>query len=480
MAFKIGNRDQQTFLPPVIDDYISPQDPVRVYDAFVDALDFHELGISLVPKAGSESYEPSRMLKLIIYGYSYGDRTSRLLERACRHNLSFIWLMGNLKPDDRTIGRFRSDHKEAIKKVLKQCARMCIDMNLIDGNTLFFDGSKFRANASIDNTFSQEQLEKELKRIEQHIDALVDESEQADQNEEHLPSLVETKEKIIGQQQLAERLKQCLTKIKADECSSANIVDPDAVIAKSRQGTHAVHNVQCVTDEKHGLIVHAEAVSEPNDNHQLVPQMKQAAETIGHQPENVCSDAGFSNPSETKDIDASITVIMPSPKQAYDDKQPEPPTPSPFDKSHFEYKKEQDEYCCPAGNRLTHQGVDPDRPHRHMYQAKSSDCRRCQNFGTCTTNKNGRKIIRSEYEDIIKRQEAVYQSDHGQEIYKLRKQKVEHPFGHMKWNLHAGQFLLRGLPKVNAEVSILATCFNIARMITIIGTTPLIAHLRCL
>ena len=65
MAFKIGNREQQTFFPAVIDDYVSSQDPVRVYNAFVDALDFHQLGISLIPKAGAERYDPVRMIKLL-------------------------------------------------------------------------------------------------------------------------------------------------------------------------------------------------------------------------------------------------------------------------------------------------------------------------------------------------------------------------------------------------------------------------------
>ena len=120
MAYKIGNKMQQTFLPNIIDDYVDPQDPVRVYDAFVDALDFHSLGIPIEPQPGADEYYPKQMLKLIIYGYSYGIRSSRKLERACYHNLSFKWLMNNLKPDYRTIARFRSDHKEAIKKVLKR------------------------------------------------------------------------------------------------------------------------------------------------------------------------------------------------------------------------------------------------------------------------------------------------------------------------------------------------------------------------
>lgn len=82
MAYKCGNKMQTTFLLPIIDDYVTAKDPVRVYDAFVDSLDLKSLGISLIPEKGAEEYHPKTMLKLLIYGYSYGIRSGRKLERA--------------------------------------------------------------------------------------------------------------------------------------------------------------------------------------------------------------------------------------------------------------------------------------------------------------------------------------------------------------------------------------------------------------
>lgn len=478
MAFKMNDRNQQTFLPTVIDNYVGSQDPVRVYDAFVNALDFHKLGICMTPNAGAERYEPKQMVKLIIYGYSYGIRSSRQLERACYHNLSFIWLMADLKPDYRTIARFRSDHKDALKKVFKQCVRMCVDMDLVDGNTLFFDGSKFRANASSKNTLSRTHLEKELKQVEDHIDNLIDESERIDQSENGQSSLVEAKKDLKDKERLASQIKQCLSKINETECPSANITDPDSTNAKTRQGAHAVHNVQFSIEQKHGLIVQADSVSDPNDNNQLPRQLEQAMDNIGYKPQNVCSDAGYFSPEAVQKIDKDITVIMPSPQQAHEDKTKQKIPRGPFDKTHFTYDKEHDEFICHNGKSLIHEGVDTNRPHRHIYRAKGTDCRACSYWETCTTSKNGRRVTRSEYEDIIKRQEEIYKSEHGQTIYRFRKQKAEHPFGHIKRNLNAGQFLLRGREKVNAEVNILATCFNITRMITIVGITQLIANFR--
>ena len=81
-------------------------------------------------------------------------------------------------------------------------------------------------------------------------------------------------------------------------------------------------------------------------------------------------------------------------------------------------------------------------------------------------------------EAVIEKREEIYQKEENQEIYKLRKEKAELPFGHMKRNLGAGQFMLRGRKGVNAGLSILSTCFNIARMITIIGIPMLITKLN--
>ncbi len=92
MAYKYGNREQITFLPDCIENYVTEADPVRAYDAFIDALDLGELGLNLDDsQLGPSSYNPVTMLKILVYGYSYGWRSSRKLERALYHNLSFMW-----------------------------------------------------------------------------------------------------------------------------------------------------------------------------------------------------------------------------------------------------------------------------------------------------------------------------------------------------------------------------------------------------
>ena len=80
-------------------------------------------------------------------------------------------------------------------------------------------------------------------------------------------------------------------------------------------------------------------------------------------------------------------------------------------------------------------------------------------------------------EELVQKLEAQYEQPESQEVYKLRKQKAELPFGHIKHNLKVSGFYLRVLDGVKAETSILSSCFNIARMISIIGVIGLIARL---
>ncbi|GAG51559.1 unnamed protein product, partial [marine sediment metagenome] len=170
MAYRYGDRQQKTLFPQSIDEYIPQVAPVRAYDVFVDSLDFNKLGINIEPhKVGCPQYAPKIMLKLLLYGYSYGVRSSRKLEREAHYNLSFIWLTGGLKPDHKTIAEFRKNNKDSLRKVLKQCARLCVKLDLIEGNTLFVDGTKIRANASIKNSWTKERCSRHLKKIDKRI-----------------------------------------------------------------------------------------------------------------------------------------------------------------------------------------------------------------------------------------------------------------------------------------------------------------------
>ena len=114
MAYRYGHRYQIKLLPQSIEQYVAEDDPVRAYDAFVEALDFNELGIDINPnKVGNSTYDPKAMLKLLVYGYSYGIKSSRKLERETHHNLSFIWLRGTPRECS---GPWAADYESGLPK----------------------------------------------------------------------------------------------------------------------------------------------------------------------------------------------------------------------------------------------------------------------------------------------------------------------------------------------------------------------------
>ena len=120
---------------------------MRVVDAFVDALDLGSLGFGgVVPEeTGRPSYHPATILKIYIYGYLNQVQSSRGLERECRRNLELIWLRGRLAPDFKTIADFRRDNGPAIRKVCQRFVALCRGLDLLDGNIVAIDGSKFKA-----------------------------------------------------------------------------------------------------------------------------------------------------------------------------------------------------------------------------------------------------------------------------------------------------------------------------------------------
>ena len=176
-----------------------------------------------------------------------------------------MWLMGGLKPDHKTVANFRKDIKEALKKVIKQGARLCIKLGLIEGNTLFVDGRKIRGNASIKNTWTQEKGERYLKDIDQRIEFILAACEHVDKGEENQQSLVTLREDIKDKEGLKTGVRQILEELEREGKKSTNITDPECTRINSIQGSHAGYSAQLVVDEKHSFVVQSDVVSENND-----------------------------------------------------------------------------------------------------------------------------------------------------------------------------------------------------------------------
>lgn len=481
MAYIYGQRSQRMLFPASIDEYLPEDDPVRIYDAFLNELDFAKLGISLDPyKGGPDEYDPKTMLKIIVYGYSVSVRSSRKLELSCHRDIAFVWLTGNLAPDYRTIARFRKEHSGAIRHVLREVVRLCIKWDLVEGNALFVDSTAMEADASFRKTFTPKNIKERLTRIDARIDNLLQETARLDQEQENLGSLVKVKKELLNLENIRADVKKVENELKDASIKELNTTDRDCVRIKSAGHCRAGYKAQNVVDGKNGLIVTSEVVASASDMHQLSTQVENACEVLGKKPETVVSDSGYACIEDTTKIPDSIVVVMPSQQQVNKERTANKDINAhAFTKDKFIYNADNDSYTCPAGQMLSFRfvSVRPDGQKLKNYRSTAAVCNACEYFGRCTNNPQGRKITRHELEHIREQMDTIYQSPFGQNIYKRRKMLSELPHAHIKHNAGFRRFLLRGLQGVNAEFSLSAVAYNITRMITILGAAEFLAKL---
>jgi len=476
MAYRTGvKRSQMILFPESLDEYVGPEDPVRAYDYIIGTLDLQEIGIETdEKKVGNPQYPPRTMLKLYVYGYACGIRSSRQLERATHQNLSFIWLMENLKPDHKTIAEFRRKHKLALIQALRKFAFFCLKAGLIEGNTLFVDGTKLRANAGRCRNHTQEWYQEKYQEVKKRIGEIMTEHERTDQVEEPLGSFVRMETDLSQAKKLEAIYAQAIQEFDRYESSDVkpkvptiNMTDPECALMKSTQGSHASYNIQAVVDDKNGLIANVDVVNEVNDRRQFSRQIHGAEEVLGKSCQYACADTGYSNTEDLRKVQSeTTTVIVPFQKE------PLRGNVQGFSKSDFPYDAEHDVYQCPQAHRLSYVYA-KEKGKKLVYRI--TDCRlchRCPSWGTCTNSKEGRSIVRLLHETEREQFERQYQTPELQEIYQRRKARVEHPFGHIKQNLKTTYFLIRGRLGALAEISLAALCFNIRRILTIFGGTP--------
>ena len=206
-----SDRGQMTLLPECLDDWIDENNPVRVIDAFVEALDLGELGFAGVEPetTGRPSYHPSVLLKLYIYGYLNRVQSSRRLERESGRNFEVMWLLGRLVPDHKTIADFR-DNGVAIRRVCARFVELCREMGLLATASVAIDGSKFKAVNNRDRNFTRAKVERRRAQLEESVARYLSQLDTADRQEPSEALAAKTthlKEKLARLGEEMERLK---------------------------------------------------------------------------------------------------------------------------------------------------------------------------------------------------------------------------------------------------------------------------------
>lgn len=464
------NRYQSTLFPERIDDYIQEDCAIRVIDVFIDRLDLSGLGFKTEPAdTGRPGYNPATILKIFVYGYLNRVHSSRRLESEARRNVELMWLTGRLAPDFKTIADFRKDNGEAIRLVCREFVMLCRKLNLFTQAFVAIDGAKFKAVNTRDKNFTKAKLKRRMQQIDESIDRYLNQIASADRQESEVSTnkSQRLKDKIEILKKEMDRLKKLEVRLLAEPDQQISLTDPDArSMATSGRGTGMVgYNVQTAVDTEHHLIVAHDVTQDGHDRHQLHRMAMQAKEAMDTDELEVVADRGYFKGEEILACDRdNITTYLPRPLTSGSTKK------GLFNKRDFFYRAEDDEYECPAGDRLIWR-FSTEEKGQVIHKYWSSNCPHCSMRKQCTTSQY-RRVARWEYEHVVDALDARLERE--PERMRVRRSTAEHPFGTLKCWMGYTHFLMKTVPKVSTEMSLHVLAYNMKRVINIMGTRKLI------
>lgn len=345
---------QTTLFPDRLDDWIDENNPVRVIDAFADALNLGELGFGgVMPEAtGRPAYHPPVLLKLYILGYLNRVQSSRRLEREARRNVELIWLTGRLVPDHKTIADFRKDNGQALRKVCARFVSLCREIGLFATASVAIDGSKFKAVNNRDRNFTSAKTERRKAQIEESVARYFEQLDTADRQEPLEVLATKTlrmKYKIAKLQGEARRLLKLEAQMLAAPDRQVSTTDPDArSMTTSGRGSGVVgYNVQVAVETEHRLTIAHEVTNVGSDPSQLAAIALQAKAVLQTDRLNAVADRGYFNGEQIlacEQAEIAVTLPKPMPSGAK--------AAGRFGKQDFVYSPDEDAYRCPAGETL--------------------------------------------------------------------------------------------------------------------------------
>ncbi|MET8331793.1 IS1182 family transposase [Streptomyces sp. NPDC005181] len=346
--FRAFDPHQVLLLPPSLDDWL-PQDHLArfVADLVDDVLDLTAIRSDYTEKRGYPPYDPRLTLRLLIYGYTTGVRSSRAIERKCADDIAFRFLAADQAPDFRSISRFRRRHLNALADLFTQSLHLATKLGMVKMGRVALDGTKLEANASKHKAMSygrlvgkEERIEAEIAALETEAASLLADAEATDTAEDQrfgidgkdtdLPAELDRREKRLAKLQTAraqieaeaadkarqhaedkERRRQERAGTSDEQAvtdageaaadtarpkpkAQANFTDPDSRIMKNSDGAYIqAYNTQAVVDEEHQVITAADVTPNASDALNYTTMLDQSAQNTGTHPGQALVDAGY-------------------------------------------------------------------------------------------------------------------------------------------------------------------------------------------
>ena len=340
-VFRAWSPEQAALLPASKRDYLGDEH-LAVF--LLDVLPTLELGPirdAYPEDRGQPPYDPRMLTVLLLYAYSQGITSSRLIERRCREDVGFMYLTGDAQPDHDTICAFRRRHLGAFEALFLETLRIAREAGALKVGRIALDGTKIRANASKHKAMSYARMPERQAALRAEVQRLLEEAEALDRAEDEqygpgwrgdeLPEelrdpttrrqrLREAKERLEAERkrELAatkqahldqiEDAKQALEAAAREQAAAKgqanpeaarpdpkaqrNFTDPESRIMKTTDGFQQCYNAQVAATVGTQFIVAADVVTAANDKQQLQPMVAQVVTNVD-EPDGVIADSGY-------------------------------------------------------------------------------------------------------------------------------------------------------------------------------------------
>jgi transposase len=385
-TFRAFDPDQVLLLPPSLNEWLPEGHLARFVAELVDeVLDLSEVYASYREVRGYPPYDPRLMVRLLVYGYSVGVRSSRAIERRCLDDVAFRYLAADQAPDFRSIARFRRRHLDALAGLFTQSLHLAQRLGMVKMGRVAIDGTKLRANASKHKAMSytrlvdkEQAVEAEIAALESKVAEILADAEAVDAAEDDrfgvdgkdvdLPGELGRREARLARLQAArvqleaeaaakartkaqeaERRRQqrrggdddpaavaaageqAAARAKPKPKAQANFTDPGSRIMKNGDGAYIqAYNAQAVVDDAHQIIAAADVSTCASDCPSFTPMLEQAVANTGTHPRVALVDAGYCSDANleaaaARQATCGTTTFMATGRLAHDEQVPPAP-----------------------------------------------------------------------------------------------------------------------------------------------------------
>ena len=504
----------QIKLPLDIEKNIPSDDPVRLLSAFVEGMELLDL-YNTYGKIKKDQVSPRQLLKIVIYAGMNRIYSSRDIEKSCRRDINFMYLLeGKPSPDHATIARFISLHlSQCSSNILAEVSNILYELGEISGRHIFIDGTKIESAANRYTFVWKKAVTKNQTKLFAKITELIAECEEmyglklVYQDSISLHSLKRIRKKLyaikesegitfvhgIGRRKSAiqksiESLEMYIGKLKeyihklyaCGERNSYSKTDPDATFMRMKEDHMLNGQLKPAYNLQHGVdseyITWLTINPNPTDTKTLIPFLKDMEQNLGFKYTEIVADAGYESEENYLFIEANGQTAFIKPNNYEISKKRRFKTDI-GKMENMDYNKENDFYICKNNRKLTAQyekkGKTATGYRRTTTVYKCSDCSGCPYKTDCIKGNNCKTSMEQRNKTLYvsktmkqKRAEDLERitSPYGIQLRVNRSIQAEGSFASVKEDMEFRRYMYRGKENVTAQSVILAIAHNINKL----------------